>query len=66
MVNDTIAAIATAPGEGGVTILRVSGGDSEKVMRAAFRPARGYKKGVIESHRMYYGHLTDGEGNHLD
>ena len=66
MVNDTIAAIATAPGEGGVAILRVSGGDSEKVMRAAFRPARGYKKGVIESHRMYYGHLVGGDGSHLD
>jgi len=66
MVNDTIAAIATAPGEGGVAILRVSGDCAEKVMRSAFRPARGYKKGKIESHRMYYGHLVDGEGNHLD
>lgn len=66
MVNDTIAAIATAPGEGGVAILRVSGEDSERIMRAAFRPVRGYRKDKIESHRMYYGHLTDGEGNHLD
>ena len=66
MVNDTIAAIATAPGEGGVAILRISGELSEKIMRRAFRPARGYKKGIIESHRMYYGHLTDGEGKNLD
>ncbi len=66
MVNDTIAAIATAPGEGGVAILRVSGEFSESIMRRAFRPARGYKKGIIESHRMYYGHLTDEDGNHLD
>ena len=66
MVNDTIAAIATAPGEGGVAILRVSGDFAEKIMRSAFRPARGYKKGRIESHRMYYGHLVDADGNHLD
>lgn len=66
MVNDTIAAIATAPGEGGVAILRISGEKSERIMRCAFRPARGYKKGIIESHRMYYGHMIDEDGNHLD
>ena len=66
MVNDTIAAIATAPGEGGVAILRVSGELSEAIMRSAFRPARGYKKGKIESHRMYYGHLVDADGGKLD
>ncbi len=66
MVNDTIAAIATAPGEGGVGILRISGELSEQVMRTAFRPARGFKKGKIESHRMYYGHLTGAEGEKLD
>ncbi len=65
-MNDTIAAIATAPGEGGVAMLRVSGEQAETIMRAAFRPARGYKKGLIESHRMYYGHLVDGDGAHLD
>ena len=65
-MNDTIAAIATAPGEGGVAILRVSGELSEKIMREAFLPPRGYKKGIIESHRMYYGHLVDGKGSHLD
>ena len=66
MVNDTIAAIATAPGEGGVAILRVSGDRAESVMRGAFRPARKYKNDKIESHRMYYGHLVDAEGAHLD
>lgn len=66
MVNDTIAAIATAPGEGGVAILRISGELSEKIMRSAFRPARGYRHGNIESHRMYYGHAVDEEGDHLD
>lgn len=66
MVNDTIAAIATAPGEGGVAILRISGELSEQIMRSAFRPARGYRHGKIESHRMYYGHAVDEDGTHLD
>lgn len=66
MMNDTIAAIATAQGEGGVAIVRVSGEDAERVMRGAFKPVRGYKKNRIESHRMYYGHLVDKNGEHLD
>ncbi len=66
MVNDTIAAIATAPGEGGVAILRISGENAEQIMRSAFKPARRYKKNQIESHRMYYGHLVDENGEHLD
>lgn len=65
-MNDTITAIATAQGEGGVAILRVSGPKAEEIMRSAFRPARGYKKGIVESHRMYYGHLTDERGEPLD
>ena len=66
MVNDTIAAIATAPGEGGVAILRISGELSENILLGAFRPTRGYRQGKIESHRMYYGHAVDEDGNHLD
>ena len=66
MVNDTIAAIATASGEGGVAILRISGAEAERVMRQAFCPIRKYRKNHIESHRMYYGHLVDENGEHLD
>ena len=52
--GDTIAACATAPGEGGVAIVRVSGPDAEGMMRRFFKklPER------IESHRMYYGHIV--------
>ena len=54
-LNDTIAALATAPGEGGVAIVRVSGPDAESAMRRFFsaRPK------TIESHRMYYGHIIN-------
>lgn len=54
MEGDTIAACATAPGEGGVAIVRVSGPDAERFMRKFFKklPA------CIQSHRMYYGHIV--------
>ena len=37
--RDTIAAISTAPGAGGIAIVRLSGPRAEAILRAAFRPA---------------------------
>jgi len=51
--NDTIAARATAPGEGGIAIVRVSGPEAERLLSALFSPAHAW-----ESHRMYYGHIV--------
>ena len=59
-LNDTIAAIATAPGTGGIGIIRLSGPDAASILMRVFKPA-GKHKGVPESHRMVYGKLTDGE-----
>ena len=56
MTNDTIAAIATAPGQGGVSIVRISGPNAEKILLAVFRPA-GSKE--LTSHTLTYGHVTD-------
>ena len=56
MNNDTIAALATAQGEGGIAIVRISGPEAEALLNALFVPARAW-----ESHRMYYGHIVDGE-----
>ena len=33
MKNDTIAAIATAPGTGGISIIRISGPEAERILR---------------------------------
>ena len=59
MINDTIAAIATAPGQGGVGIVRLSGAEAEGILMRVFRPA---KKGLtaLESHLLTYGHAVDG------
>ena len=39
MKQDTIAAIATASGQGGIGIVRISGPDAERILTDVFRPA---------------------------
>ena len=56
--EDTIAAIATPPGEGSVAIVRVSGIDAENIATRIFQRARG-KSGRLESHRLYHGKICD-------
>lgn len=59
MTNDTIAAIATAPGEGGISIVRMSGDQSEQIVSAIFTPAR--KSAMpLKSHILTYGRIMDG------
>ena len=58
-MSDTIAAIATAPGEGGIAIVRISGPDAETVFSSLFVPAKAVPK--YHSHHLYYGHVMDGE-----
>lgn len=58
--QDTIAAIATPPGEGGIGIIRVSGPRAEEILTGLFFPA-GTGAHAWESHRMVYGTLRDGD-----
>lgn len=59
-LHDTIAAIATAPGTGGIGIIRMSGPEAATILMRVFRPA-GKNQTVPESHRLVYGKLYDGE-----
>jgi len=56
--EDTIAAIATPPGEGGVAIIRISGLDAEKIAVKIFAHAQG-ENGQLKSHRLYHGDIRD-------
>ena len=58
-MNDTIAAIATAPGEGGISIVRISGPEAGAVLGRVFQPA-GKAALPLESHRLTYGLARDG------
>ena len=63
-VKDTIAAISTPVGEGGIGIIRVSGDAAPQVATQLFR---GITDGGLQSHRFYYGELVDpGTGNFID
>ena len=55
---DTIAAQATAAGEGGVAIVRLSGGESEKILARVFRAKNGK---ALENRRLTFGAIMDGE-----
>ena len=58
MINDTIAAIATAPGQGGVAIVRLSGPEAESILLQVFRPA-GRDALPLTSHLLTYGHVLE-------
>jgi tRNA modification GTPase len=59
-LSDTIAAIATPSGAGGVGIVRISGPDAFAVGRALFRPAQPLADGEApQSHVLTYGHVVD-------
>lgn len=56
--EDTIAAIATPPGEGGLAVIRVSGPDAEKIALRIFTRANN-RNGKLRSHTLYHGKITD-------
>lgn len=59
MENDTICAVSTPPGEGGIGIIRISGPDAVGIASRVFRPKS--SSGIIEtgSHRIRYGFIID-------
>jgi len=56
--EDTIAAIATPPGEGGIAIVRISGPDAEKIAEEIFIRRQG-PVGKFHSHTLYHGQIAD-------
>lgn len=61
MYNDTIAAIATPPGEGGIGTIRISGPDAGRIMARLFVHSSGRKLELpeVESHKLMYGVVRD-------
>lgn len=57
MREDTIAAIATAAGEGGIGIVRISGEEALDILNKIFRPV----SGKINNRVLSYGHIVDPE-----
>ncbi len=59
--DETIAAIATPIGVGGIGIIRISGHNAENIARKIFRPKRPIKS--FDSFRLYLGHIIDPESS---
>ena len=53
---DTIAAISTPIGEGGISIVRMSGEDAVKIANEVFKGADLTK---VPTHTIHYGHIID-------
>ena len=62
MQHSTIAAIATAPGAGGIAIVRLSGPESYEVAAKVFRPANPAKKVAdAKGYTAMFGAFVEGE-----
>ncbi|MDE0317483.1 MAG: tRNA uridine-5-carboxymethylaminomethyl(34) synthesis GTPase MnmE [Candidatus Poribacteria bacterium] len=57
--EDTIAAIATPRGEGGIGIVRVSGPLAIPIASQLFRPSRVISPDELPSHTLTHGHVID-------
>ncbi|MCE5281629.1 MAG: tRNA uridine-5-carboxymethylaminomethyl(34) synthesis GTPase MnmE [Deltaproteobacteria bacterium] len=64
-LRDTIAAIATPPGVGGIGVIRISGPEAEGIALRLFRPSSPLE-GLV-SHRLHHGRIVSPEtGDVLD
>lgn len=58
-MEDTIAAIATPPGEGGIGIIRISGENALDILKKIFVPVNKQYLDKPESRKMVYGNIVD-------
>lgn len=63
LYDDTIVAVATPPGEGGISVVRVSGPQALDILQTLFQPTR---SGRWQSYRMRHGHVVDSTGALID
>ncbi len=60
-IDDTIVAIATAPGEGGIGILRISGEKSLEVAQSIFKSISGKRIDEYNNRTLIYGNIVDND-----
>ena len=66
ITDNTIAAISTPNGEGGISIIRISGNDAIAVADKIFQSAKGKRLENCKSHTINYGFIKDASGNVVD
>lgn len=63
MKEDTIAAVATAMGEGGIGIIRISGSEAKEILDRVFATPTGVD---FEPRKLTYGHVLAEDGGVID
>ena len=66
LFEDTIAAISTPIGVGGIGIIRVSGKETIEIVDKVFRAANKKSLKEVDSHTFTYGHIVSDSGKVLD
>lgn len=66
LFEDTIAAISTPIGVGGIGIIRVSGKETIEIVDKVFRAANKKSLKEVDSHTITYGHIISDSGKVLD
>jgi len=61
MSADTIAAVSTPVGEGGISIVRLSGSDAVGIAKQVFRAASGKTLNDACSHTIHYGYIVQAD-----
>ncbi len=59
-IRDTVAAISTPAGKGGIAVIRISGEDAVSVADKVFMPKNGKRTAELESGKMTYGEIKRG------
>jgi len=65
-LDDTIVAISTPVGEGGIGIVRLSGKDALKIADRIFLPKNGKKPSSFKTYTVHYGHVVEKERRIID
>jgi len=65
-LDDTIVAVATPPGEGGIAVIRVSGPEAARLVSRFFRPSKKIDLERETSHTLHHGFLADEKGKTVD
>lgn len=66
MLDTTIAAIATPPGTGGISIIRLSGPEALPIAARVFQPHKPKDLFSIPTHTLHYGWAADSQGRRID
>ena len=66
VMDDTITALATPPGEGGIGVIRLSGSESLKIAEKLFVNSKRQSQNQFQDRYLNYGYILDENQNIVD